>query len=297
MLFLSFETLRENLMTKKVLICGGTGLLGPIAGNVLSKSYSVRIHGNSKKADCQGNLISYAETDALLNKEMPDVIVNLVALTNVDTCEEDLQLAYNLNVQIPKNLALWCKKNKSLLIQISTDHIYNSTNSSEEDVRLVNNYALTKLAGEAPVLIADGIVLRTNFFGKSQTEGRTSFSDWVLKSLKSEDSVNLFKDVFFNPLSMETLSELIAIVINSPRPGVYNLGSREGLSKEVFARTLGELAGLQHHSAKSVCFEDLDLKAARPLDMRMNVEKFELTYKVILPSLKSEIEGILKSGI
>jgi len=287
----------NNSMTKKVLICGGTGLLGAIAGNVLSEQFSVRIHGKSKKADCQANLISYADTEALLNKEMPDVILNLVALTNVDTCEEDLQLAYNLNVEIPKNLALWCKKNKSLLIQISTDHIYNSADSSEENVRLVNNYALTKLAGEAPVLMADGIVLRTNFFGKSKTEGRVSFSDWVVKSLKAREPVNFFKDVFFNPLSMKTLSELIAVVINSPHPGVYNLGSREGLSKEGFARTLGVLAGLQHHFAKSVSFADLDLKAARPLDMRMNVEKFELTFKVTLPTLKSEIEGILQSEI
>jgi dTDP-4-dehydrorhamnose reductase len=75
------------------------------------------------------------------------------------------------------------------------------------------------------------------------------------------------------------------------------LGSRDGLSKEEFARTLGDFAGLQHHFAKSVSFTDLELKVPRPLDMRMNVDKFELTFKVTLPTLKSEIERILSSEI
>jgi dTDP-4-dehydrorhamnose reductase len=57
------------------------------------------------------------------------------------------------------------------------------------------------------------------------------------------------------------------------------------------------MVGLQHHFAKSVSLKAFDLQAARPLDMRMNVEKFELTFNVTLPSLKSEIEGILPNEI
>ncbi|WP_435274813.1 SDR family oxidoreductase [Psychrobium sp. nBUS_13] len=280
-------------MRKKVLLCGGTGMLGSTLYKELKSRYETRVHGNQKSSHCSADLTSFEQVELLLNEENPDIIINLVALTNVDECQSNLNLAYSLNVKVPQNLASWARKNNRKLIQISTDHIYNKKESLEQEVEIVNNYALTKLAGEAPVLAIGGVVLRTNFFGKSGVAGRESFSDWLISSFNCKVPIKLFSDVYFNPLSMKTLSESISIVLDNIVPGVYNVGSRDGTSKDIFARMIAKEAGLDHCFAKSTKFASMDLKAPRPLDMRMDVSKFENTYGVELPTLESEIKKVI----
>lgn len=274
----------------KVFIAGSTGLLGRHLVAKLKSTATVFAHGHNQNAEFRANLIDADETKILLDSIDPEIVINLVALTNVDDCEKQHQRAYDLNIGVPQNLAQWCKARNRVLIHISSDQLYDGPPCAKEhQVKVLNNYALTKFAGELPVLWADGIVLRTNFFGTSLSTERASFSDWLRSSFQNNSAINLFNDVFFSPLQMETLCTCIEKVLFSPTPGVYNLGSHDGMSKEEFARIFAKSLGYQTINATSVSFKDVKLLAQRPSEMRMDVSKFEAVFGIQLPSLADEI--------
>jgi dTDP-4-dehydrorhamnose reductase len=153
----------------------------------------------------------------------------------------------------------------------------------------MNAYALTKLAGELVALQARATVLRTNFFGRSNTGQRISFTDWLYNSLTSGHSFTVFDDVLFSALSMETLADFISKVIQSPRTGVFNVGSRNGLSKARFAVIFAEYLGLNISAMKVGSLRNSQLTAPRPHDMRMNISAFEAEFGLRMPDMAEQI--------
>lgn len=280
----------------RILITGGTGLLGcPLSGHLRTKGYGVAVCGFSNNANHTADLTSRHETFEVLDDIRPDCIINLVALTDVDKCQENPDLAYRLNVKVVENIAHWIHRRSvgTKLIHISSDQVYDGVGESiEEDVVLTNIYAFSKYASECPALSVGGVVLRTNFFGYSQLEGRLSFSDWLIQSFKKQEPIKLVTDVFFNPLSITTLVDCIEKACIDYIPGVYNLGSNQGMSKGEFARKLAKVLSLDDANAKDVSVVDINLRAYRPKDMRMDVAKFENAFKINLPTLESELENI-----
>jgi dTDP-4-dehydrorhamnose reductase len=226
---------------------------------------------------------------------MPDAIVHLVALTNVDQCETDPKSAYNLNVRALENICSWIRTRhpECKLINISTDQVYDGTHpSAESEIVLRNVYAWSKRCAELVSDSVGGISLRTNFFGKSAVTHRKSFSDWLYQSFSTGQPISLFSDVFFSPLSMKTLSRAIIQVLHSFQPGVYNLGSHDGMSKAEFALKLADLFGFSTDNATVTTSDVSQLAAKRPKDMRMIVTSFEEFFHFPLPTLEEEIKGL-----
>jgi len=282
-------------MKNRILILGATGLLGvPLSNYLEEKGWKVIRHSLRTKSDYAVDLRDPRKTWELMENVRPDTIINLVALTDVDMCEQNPFLAYQLNILPVENLIQWLLENqKSNLIHISTDMVYDAPGPSpENDVSPKNIYSYSKYCAEHAALRVDSTILRTNFFGKSRTPGKQSFSDWLLESFQTKTELKLFKDVLFSPLSMHTLSEMIHVVIEHEQPGVYNFGSHDGMSKRDFAVNLAEMFHVDMGRVSSVSVRDVDLKAYRPTDMRMDCSLFEKTFNVKLPSLKEEMETL-----
>ncbi len=276
----------------RVLVTGATGLLGGVLVPTLKQAgFEVQTHGLSKKADLTADLSNAGDAARCLDQANPDAILNLVCLSNVDACERDPDLAYRFNVRTLENIGLWLDRNRSVrLLHISTDQVYDSpAPNTEGNVVLRNYYAFSKYASEQVALRSGGMVVRTNFFGRSHTEGKTSFSDWIRESLSSGTSITLFTNVLFSPLSMSTLSLVISEVLPKTRAGTFNVGSRGGMSKRDFAHRLAARLGLSTASARDGLSTDVSLVARRPTGMIMDCTKFEREFGIALPTLENEI--------
>lgn len=279
----------------KILILGATGLLGvPLSNFLAQQGYNVIRHGFRSKADYQADLRKQDETNRLLNIISPDCVINLTALTDVDLCEENPHMAYMINIRPVENLLTWLMKHsETKLIHLSTDQIYDGNGPhKEDDIYIRNTYALTKYCSEHIALRANACVLRTNFFGKSQTPDRYSFSDWLVNSLIQKKPIKLFTDVFFSPLSIATLQRIISLIIDKYKSGVFNLGSHDGMSKRDFGFMLANYLDLDFENVTETLSTGIELKAPRPLDMRMDSTLFEMTFDVKLPTLAEEIKLI-----
>jgi len=259
--------------------------------------YDVVRHSKTAESDVSCDLTDRHETLALLGRIRPDIVVNLVAQTDVDKCEEDPHEAYLLNVRVVENLVAGMRDRGNMhLIHLSTDQVYDSAGPSREDgIRLTNTYALTKYAGELAAAQMRSTVLRTNFFGPSLLLGRKSFSDWLLCSLQDREPITVFTDVVFNPLSMGTLCSMIDRVVGKRVQGVFNLGSRGFISKADFALELARTYGLAVDKVTRGLCSDMGLAAYRPKDMSMDCARFETAFDVELPGIQNEIRDLRRN--
>jgi len=284
------------MIKKRVLILGSSGLLGSsLAPFFKSEGLVVYTHSGHSKTDFVGDIRDIDFVKNMLVIANPDVIVNLVGLTNVDQCELEPELAEQLNAISVKNIVIALQENTKVhLVHISTDQVYEGEgNHSEENFSLQNIYAQSKYRGELFALeYKKATILRTNFFGKSLSEKKISFSDWLVNSFLEKKEITLFDDVIFSPLSMQSLAKLILLIIEKPKYGVFNLGSHDGMSKKDFAFKLAETLNLNIDNAKIGSIEDVKLEAYRPKNMSMKYDLFENAYSIKLPTLDNEIKSL-----
>ncbi len=285
---------------KNVLIVGASGLLGSSLTQYLKEKREYHIFTlscHSAGTDFQLDMSCTQSSLALLNQISPDYIINLAAITDVELCERDIHLAYRVNCKIAENLALYnCQRkeiDRAFIVQVSTDHFYDAgTESKEKDVIIINNYAMTKYCAEKSLNCNESVILRTSFIGRSSSASSMSLTDYMFARYHSGDEICLFNDVFISALSIETLCEIIALCLARKIPGIFNVGSKHGLSKEAVIVSFFECLGYENFKYKSISIDNSQLLTRRPKDMRMDVTAFEKSYQYTLPSLKNEIRKI-----
>lgn len=280
-----------------VLVIGATGLLGStLAPTLVASGHSVVTHGFSSASQEKADLSDFDQACALIARVKPDCVINLAALTNVDLCEREPQKAYLINVAIVINVARAIREQAPHchLVQISTDQVYDGEGPhAEAKVTVTNTYAFSKIAAELAAASVPSTILRTTFFGRSRCAGRTSFSDWIVQALRNGSPINVFDDILFSPLDINTLSAMIERVVSIRPVGLFNLGAREGMSKAAFAFALANVLDMPTSQiTRTLSTASPALVAYRPKDMRMDSSLFEHTMGLQLPTLIDQIHLI-----
>jgi dTDP-4-dehydrorhamnose reductase len=283
----------------KILVTGATGLLGSSLVPYLRKlGHTVVAHARAAQADIVFDLSESALTYEQLTRVRPDVIINLVGLTSVELCEDQVNLAYLTNTRTVENLAHWMRASGAdcHLVQVSTDHVYDGTGlHTEDEITLTNYYAFSKYAGELAACGVPSTILRTNFVGKSKVAHRESLTDWVYNSITMKQHVQVLDDVYFSPLSISMLVEMIGLVVERRPLGIYNLGSHAGMSKADFDFAFAECLCLPTGTMTRIkTSQAAFLKAYRPRDMRMDCSRFEEVMRIKLPTLQELIQQMAK---
>jgi dTDP-4-dehydrorhamnose reductase len=280
-------------MNNNVVIFGANGLLGAtLCPQLRSIGWRVRTQSRQEGADIKCNPLDVNSVRRALNECQPKAIINLIAISNVDYCETHVLEAYLAHVKVIEVISTVASELKSIphIVHISTDHLYDGSGPHQEgEVCPINVYALSKLAGEMIALRAGATVLRTNFFGLSQSSSRSSFTDWIYKSLNSGSSITVFDDVLFSALNMSTLSSYISKSIEMRHKGVFNVGSREGISKAKLATIFAEELSLDTTSMMVGSIKDVLLPTPRPFDMRLDVSAFESKFRICMPAMVDQV--------
>jgi dTDP-4-dehydrorhamnose reductase len=284
------------MIKKKVFVTGAYGLLGTILCKKLdTEGYKVFRHGKAQSRQENFSLDNYSAVKKRLDKIKPNFIINLVALTDVNECENNLSKAIKLNVKFLTNFNKYEleKKYKSKFIHISTDQVYSGKGPHiEEKVNPINNYGLTKILGEIAISDCNPLILRTNFIGKSKNQKRSSLTDWFVKNVIEKKKTLLYTNVYFNPLEINYLSAIILKIMTTKKTGIYNLGAKKGISKEKLLSQIGKFLNLDLKKCKKIKFIRQKKIAKRPNDMIMNCSKFEKTFQLKLPSIQDQISRI-----
>jgi dTDP-4-dehydrorhamnose reductase len=284
----------------KILILGSSGTLGNQIYRELRKKNDIKLfHTGLRKRKIDFN--NKAEFKKFIFLTNPDLIINCIAYTDVDKCENYKSISKKINFEIVKeifNLKI-SKKLKFNFIHFSTDQFYNNKGRKSvketSKVFLINNYCKHKRMAELICLKNKCLIFRTNFFGRSI--GNKSFSDWVFKSFKTKKKNYLFNDVYFNPLRIVTIAKIISLIITKKQyrySGIYNLGSKNSLVKSDFALIFAKKIGILNSNYEYISVNKL-LKVKRSNNMFMDVSKFEKKFQLKLPMIINEIKNETKN--
>jgi len=283
----------------KLGVTGASGMLGSALVSNLSKAYTVfatsrreGLKGQNIKWDCF-DLTNIALLNRWLESSQLDVIIHCAAIVDVDWCEENIEATTSLHVAATEVIVNYANSSGARLIYISTDSIFDGSKltpySEFDTVNPLNIYAKTKLVGESLVQSIDSsTILRTNIVGWGNS-GKESFFEWLLKGLINKDSLNLFDDVCFSPITVTDLAFVVAEVVESRIYGLYNCGSSDSTSKYEFGRKVAEVFQLPDLTINKISVNDVSFKAERPKNMALDSSKLSRKLKYNLPSVMGTI--------
>ena len=278
---------------RKVLVTGASGLLGGNFLQILKGDWQVTGLYCHHKVNMPGVLmqqLDLLDQDAvrdLVGSFRPDLIIHCAALTDVDYCEKYPGKARQVNVDMSAALATLAQKYNSRLVHISTDAVYGKEagHAAENDELLaVNEYAKSKIIAEQAVTQAhkEAIIIRSAIYGWN-IQNKLSFAEYILKTLLNDEQATLFQDVFFSPVLVNQLIEIVMLLVEKGAYGVFNVGSSRGLSKLAFGHIVAETWGLASDNIVPTSIATKKLGAVRPLNPTMNVDKVSTFLGEVMP--------------
>lgn len=278
---------------KKLLVTGGSGLLGASIVFELNKYYNIYAIYNKHKIRSKYakyiklDLADKKKTERVINRIKPDIIIHTAAITNVDLCEAKPLLAKRNNIDATANITDISKKLKIKLVHISTDYIFDGKKGNYTELDKPNPlsvYAKTKLEAEKTAKsYNNGLIIRTSIYGWN-AQKNLNFIEWVINNLREKKKINVLTDQITSMIFVNDLAKILKMMIDKDLRGVYNVASHKPLSKYKFALKTAEIFKLNKNLINPILTENLMKKsiwkAERPKNTSLNVSKIEKIIKI-----------------
>ena len=254
--------------------------------NVLGTIFSSKING--EKIDIR----KMDSVTLCVDKFNPDSIINCAANVNLDFLENNPDLAFSINSEGAKNVALVAKKKCIKLVHISTDGVFDGAKgmyTENDSPNPINVYGKSKLLGEKLIQenLEDHIIIRTNFYGINQKN--TGLLNWIIQRLSDGERIIGFDNIIFNPLHVSDLSKLILEIAQSDYRGVLHLASNDVLSKFEFAVKVADIFHLNKNLITKGTSNDIDLIATRPRNTSLSNKKSQKILNAKINSLNESL--------
>jgi len=229
-----------------------------------------------------------------------DVVINCAAYTNVDKAESDEELAYKINATGVENLAINAKKKDAFFVHISTDYVFDGSNTSPyldtDPTNPIGVYGKTKLDGENKLreIMDRSIIIRTSWvysrFGKNFLKTMMWLGD-------NKEEINVVNDQIGCPTYAGDLAKSILDIIEQQDKikdnvlvGFCNTGKCSWFD---FASLIMEKMGskCKVHPVPSTEFPTV---AKRPAYSLLSNDKIIKEFNVVSPDWKDSVELVVK---
>src|ERR1019366_5666081 len=121
-------------------------------------------------------------------------------------------------------------------------------------------------------------------------QDKYSLAEWALSRLEAREVIPGLTDVFFSPLLVNTLSDLMLTLITRGAHGTYHLGSLDSVSKYSFCVDIAEVFGLPHNQVREVLLKDMGQRAPRPYNTSLSSAKAQRDFGILLPTVREDMQ-------
>ena len=267
---------------KKILVIGANGQLG----NCFRK-LAPDFDSNFEFNFVDSSELDITDRNAVLDffsNERPDFCINAAAYTAVDLAETEPEKAFAVNAEGVQNLAEASAEFKTVLVQISTDYVFDGdTNISYSEDNFTNPqgvYGSSKLKGEELALDINPktIVIRTSWL---YSEFNKNFVKTMLHLFSVKDELGVVADQFGQPTNANDLAEAVMKIIETePKTfGVFHFSNYGEASWYDFAAKIAEFSNSKV-KIKGITTEEFPTPAKRPKRSTMSLDKIEKVYGV-----------------
>ena len=208
----------------------------------------------------------------------PGVVLHCAAFTAVDDCELRPDLAFQVNAEGTRNVALACLGASLPMLYISTDYVFDGQKPApyvEDDVPdPLNVYGQSKLQGERHVteLLQAAWIVRTSWlFGPL---GK-NFVRTILQLARRGKSLRVVDDQIGSPTYTMDLAKKLEQIVMRGKPGIYHVTNRGSCSWFEFAREILRQTGMSHVPLFPIPTSASDRPAMRPRNSRLAHTRLE----------------------
>lgn len=290
----------------KILITGGSGLLGQYLNLELSKNDEILGLYNSNIGNCNEynsekvEINNYQKLEKAFEEFKPDIVTHTAAISSPAQSQKvSPKEVYQTNVFATQKIAELCEKYNSKLIYTSTDLVYAGYRGSmlKEESKLIpiSIYAETKLMGEVKIqeTFDNYIILRQALLiGLGLNERKNHFHQMYL-DLKASKKVRLFVDQYRTPLSLLEASRMIAEICKLNVKGeIVNFGGSDRASRFEIGEILCKVANLDKNLLEKISMDDFG-DYPQVADVSMNTDKLQ-SYGIKAKEIEESIREIIQ---
>lgn len=279
----------------KVLLLGSTGMLGQSLKRTLQKQKCI-VHGVARKnADINLDVVAnLTQLKNLISDGSYDVVINTVALINLQYCNEHPAQAYLVNTYVPAEIAKTCDSLDTYFIQISTDHYYQNQEQylhcEADNVVILNDYARTKyLAEQLTLMFENTLVIRTNIIGLRGHDSHT-FIEWVMNSLENKQHLTGYTNMYTSSIDTTTFSAILYELLKKREHGLWNIAADGVMSKYDLILQLAEKCNSVELVGKGLLPQET---IQRGNSLGLSINKLKKHYPhVFVPTITQVVDNI-----
>jgi dTDP-4-dehydrorhamnose reductase len=286
----------------RILVTGASGMLGSSLSLELSKKHKVFATGNSLISfplDYKIFDLSNESYKELIDWSKPELIIHCAALTDGNYCQNNFSKAFNINSFSVKKI-IDATEDFVKIIYISSDAVFSSSLNMAREIDCTSPesiYGKSKELGEFFLLNSNReyLILRTTIVGLNIFSNiKKGFVQWILDSIKVNQTISLFDDVFFTPISIWDFISEVSFLIdqNSNKSNIFNLAGVESTTKYDFGMALIEELNLDTKYIKRGRISDFSGRVNRSCDQTLDCSLYQSTFKRKLPKNRKTILSI-----
>ncbi len=241
-------------MKPRLLILGASGFVGSHWSRAAAERFEVIQAARHVPDDSAGwltvDITDPVSVDAAFAAARPDQVTLLAAVSDIDRCQREPEVAERINVAGPRHVAEACARTGARLLYTSTDAVFDGTRGHyrEDDAPTPPNfYGETKARAEGIVaqLCPDALIVRLSLvLGCSATGGGNSYLEKVVGNLRAGNEIISPTYEYRNPLDAGTLcSFLLELSMNREARGIFHAGASDKISRFDLALAIARHVG------------------------------------------------------
>lgn len=231
---------------KHVLITGGGGQLAKGIANVAQQFKELQL---DVMDSAELDITAKDKVARVFDKKAYHYCVNCAAYTAVDEAEKNPDRAFEVNSEAVKNLAELCKENEVVLIQVSTDYVFDGNKEKgympTDKPNPINVYGTSKLKGEEYIkeILDRYFIIRTSWLYDKENE---NFYTRILNKARKGENLRVTDAQRGCPTHVETVANYILKLITGESTdfGIHHVTDNIAMTWYDFARQILEEHGL-----------------------------------------------------
>lgn len=227
----------------RILITGALGRLGSRLTELLQPEHHI-IATDIDTLD----ITAYQQVQQAFADETPELVLHCAAMTAVDDCARNPELALRINGYGTKNLAIACQRHDVPMLYVSSNEVFDGRNTGyvmEYDAtHPVNPYGYSKWVGEQAIRdhLTRFYIVRTSWLF---AHGGRNFVQAIVDRARSGQPLKVVVNEVAVPTYNDDLAEGIVQLIATGQYGIYHLVNEGRASRWQFARHILDLLDMQ----------------------------------------------------
>jgi len=274
----------------RILVTGAEGILGRAIREWLASGNTLYLWGRDEVDVRDRDRVFLAAKGIEF-----DAVIHAAAMTAVDRCETEFDLAMATNQDGTRHVASLAEERGAILVYLSTDYVFDGTKKGpyleDDPPSPINAYGRSKLAGEevAREVASRCLIVRTSWvFG----EGGRNFVDAIAEKLKRGEAPEVVTDQHGSPTYARDLARGLERLLRLGAGGIVHVTNSGDTTWHGFAVEIGRYLG-SPLPIREITSEQTRRAARRPQNSVLSGERYRVLTGESLPRWEDAVHDYL----